>query len=161
MKHANLRKMGASQRHGLGIGSGLALAARLDLRDNQTVVLLGDGECYEGSTWEAALFAAHMELNNLVAVVDWNGQFVNDFTENVNRLDSLNEKWTAFGWEVREINGHDFGEIFEALRDFRNRKSMKPASCYWKRNEPHNLWSNTGSRYKSLTYTLPLILIIK
>jgi len=112
--------------HGLGIATGLALSNRMDKKDNQTVVLLGDGECYEGSTWEAALFAAHMELNNIFAIVDRNGQIVNDFTENVNRLEPLAEKWSAFGWDVREINGHDFKDILNAFHDFGNRKSTKP-----------------------------------
>ena len=99
--------------HGLGIAAGLALSSRMDKKDNQTVVLLGDGECYEGSTWEAALFAAHLGLKNLFAIVDRNGQIVNDFTENVNRLEPLADKWSAFGWDVREINGHDFKDIFK------------------------------------------------
>ena len=112
--------------HGLGIATGLALSSRLDKKNNQTVVLLGDGECYEGSTWEAALFAAHLGLNNLFAIVDRNRQIVNDFTEDVNRLEPLGEKWSAFGWDVREINGHDFKDIFKAFHDFRIRKSTKP-----------------------------------
>jgi transketolase len=112
--------------HGLGIATGLASSHRMDKKDNQTVVLLGDGECYEGSTWEAALFAAHLGLNNLFAIVDRNRQIVNDFTEGVNRLEPLGEKWSAFGWEVREINGHDFKDIFNAFHDFRIRKSTKP-----------------------------------
>ena len=97
--------------HGLGIGAGLALAARLDGKSNRTFVLLGDGECYEGSVWEAAMFAAHHELSNLVAIVDRNGQVVNDFTESINRLGSLTEKWKAFGWETCEIDGHSMKEI--------------------------------------------------
>ncbi len=112
--------------HGLGIGSGMALAARLDQLDYHTVVMLGDGECYEGSTWEAALFAAHHRLSNLTAIVDRNRQIVNDFTEDANRLDPLPAKWKAFGWEVREIDGHVFPEILDSLRDFRNRPDHRP-----------------------------------
>jgi transketolase len=112
--------------HGLGIAAGIALSLHMDKKTNKTVVLLGDGECYEGSTWESALFATHMELNNLVAIVDRNRQIVNDFTENINRLEPLGEKWSAFGWDVREINGHDFNDIFEAFHDFRDQKPTKP-----------------------------------
>ena len=112
--------------HGLGIGAGMALAARLDGRTAKTVVLLGDGECYEGSVWEAAMFAAHHELANLTAIIDRNGQCVNDFTENINRLDSLAEKWRAFGWEAREIDGHSMSEITGALGDLASRPAKKP-----------------------------------
>lgn len=112
--------------HGLGIATGLALSSRLDKKNNQTVVLLGDGECYEGSTWESALYASHLGLNNLFAIVDRNHQIVNDYTENINRLEPLGEKWSAFGWDVREINGHDFKEIFTAFHDFKNRKLTRP-----------------------------------
>ncbi|MFH1137570.1 MAG: transketolase [Pseudomonadota bacterium] len=101
--------------HGLGIGVGLALAARLDGRNYRTVVLLGDGECYEGSVWEAAMFAGHQCLSNLTAVIDRNGQCVTDYTEDCNRLEPLAEKWQSFGWEARVINGHDFSEIIHAL----------------------------------------------
>lgn len=112
--------------HGLGIGAGMALAAKLDSNAYRTVVLLGDGECYEGSVWEAAMFAAHHRLNNLVAIIDRNGQCVNDFTENMNRLDPLGAKWAAFGWEVREIDGHSFEELQTSLGDLHTRRAEKP-----------------------------------
>ncbi len=112
--------------HGLGIATGLALASTLDNKSNQIVVLMGDGECYEGSTWEAALYAAHLGLDNLFAIIDRNQQIVNDYTENINHLEPLKEKWDAFGWEVREINGHDFDDILTSFHDFRIRKSTKP-----------------------------------
>ena len=112
--------------HGLGIGAGMALAAKLDGKAYRTVVLLGDGECYEGSVWEAAMFAAHHRLDNLVAIVDRNGQCVNDFTESINRLAPLGSKWEAFGWEVREIDGHSFEELQAALGDLHTRTSERP-----------------------------------
>lgn len=112
--------------HGLGIGTGMALAARLIQADYQNVVLLGDGECYEGSVWEAAMLAAHHGLNNLTAIVDRNGQCVNDFTENINRLDPLKDKWAACGWEVREVDGHSIQELLDIFVDFRKRSAQKP-----------------------------------
>ena len=80
-------------------GKGLALAAKLDKRDFLVFVLLGDGECYEGSVWEAAMFAAHHQLNNLVAIIDRNRQITLDYTEDCNQLDPFDKKWEAFGWE--------------------------------------------------------------
>ena len=112
--------------HGLGVGSGLALAARMDKKEYMTVVLLGDGECYEGAIWEAAMFAGHHELNNLVAIVDRNGICTIDFTENCLRLDPFESKWQAFGWDVITINGHSFNEIFSAFEGVRTRKSDRP-----------------------------------
>jgi transketolase len=112
--------------HGLGIGAGMALAAKLDDKSYRTVVLLGDGECHEGSVWEAAMFAAHHRLDNLVAIVDRNGQCVNDFTENINRLAPIGSKWEAFGWEVREIDGHSFDELQDALGDLHIRSADQP-----------------------------------
>jgi len=109
--------------HGLGIGAGLALSAKINKRDWMTIALLSDGECHEGSVWEAAMFAAHHELHNLVAIVDRNWQCVLDFTENCDRLEPFADKWRAFGWEVREVDGHSFGELLHALGDIRLRKT--------------------------------------
>jgi len=112
--------------HGLGISAGLALAAKMDRKLNMTVVLLSDGECYEGSTWEAAMFASHHQLNNLVAIVDRNMLSATDFTENALGLNPLGEKWRTFGWEVAAIDGHSFKEIFSTFKDFRSYRSSKP-----------------------------------
>ena len=112
--------------HGLGIAAGLALSAKIDKKDFISVVLLGDGECYEGSVWEAAMFAGHRELNNLVAIVDRNRQCVTDFTEDCNRLEPFADKWRALDWDVKIINGHCFEELLDTLRDFRCRKSTRP-----------------------------------
>jgi transketolase len=111
---------------GLGIGAGLALCARLDRRHYRTVVLVGDGECHEGSVWEAAMFAGHHQLGNLTVVVDRNRQCVTDFTEDCVRLEPLSAKWEAFGWETRSIDGHSCGEILETLRAIGTRENGKP-----------------------------------
>jgi len=112
--------------HGLNVAAGLALSAKINKKDFITVALLGDGECYEGSVWEAANFAGHHQLNNLIAIVDRNWQCVTDFTEDCNRLEPLTDKWMAFNWEVRRVNGHSFEELLDAFKDFRVRKSAKP-----------------------------------
>ena len=112
--------------HGLGIAAGLALCAKIDKKDYITIVLLGDGECHEGSVWEAAMFAGHHQLNNLIAVVDRNRQCVTDFTEDCNRLEPFAEKWRAFNWDVRDVNGHSFEELLGAFGDLRSRDSTRP-----------------------------------
>ncbi len=101
--------------HGLGIGAGLCLGAKLDHREWMTYVLLGDGECQEGSIWEAAAFASHHRLTNLVAIVDRNHLGATDFTEQVLPLEPFRERWEAFGWEVATVDGHSFKELSEAF----------------------------------------------
>lgn len=103
--------------HGLSIGCGLAYAAKkLDHRDSAVYVLLGDGELNEGQVWEAAMFAHHYGLDNLIAIVDRNGlQFVG-LTEAVLALEPLAAKWKAFGWDVEEVlNGHDIPALLDAF----------------------------------------------
>lgn len=111
---------------GLGIAAGTALAAKMSRELYMTFALLGDGECYEGSIWESAMFASHNRLNNLVAIVDRNHLCATDFTENILALEPLDKKWEACGWRVININGHSFKEILEALEGFRSRKSTQP-----------------------------------
>ncbi|KMP12505.1 hypothetical protein UZ36_00040 [Candidatus Nitromaritima sp. SCGC AAA799-C22] len=118
--------------HGLPMATGMAQAAKNDNKEHLIFCLLGDAELYEGSNWEAATFAGHMEYDNLVCMVDRNGQGVLGHTDNIEspsdgpRLNPLDEKFRAFGFEVRVINGHRFEEIFEALSDIRERKGKKP-----------------------------------
>lgn len=102
--------------HGIGIATGHCLAGRQEGLGFRCYVIVSDGECYEGSTWEAALFAAHQRLNNLVVFVDRNGCCILDRTENCVALDPLAEKWRAFGWNVVEIDAHDICQIDAALR---------------------------------------------
>ena len=112
--------------HGFGVAAGIALAAKMNKELYMTFALLGDGECYEGSIWETAMFASHNRLNNLIAIVDRNYLCVTDFTENIVALEPFDEKWRACGWRVININGHSFEEILEALKGFRSRKSTQP-----------------------------------
>jgi len=102
--------------HGLALGAGLALAARRAGRDNRVYVLLGDGELQEGTVWEAAMAAAHYRLDNLTAIVDRNRLQISGSTEDRMRLEPLADKWRAFGWQVSEVDGHDFGQLVPTLR---------------------------------------------
>ena len=102
--------------HGLGIACGMALAAKRDGHSWRIVTLLSDGECDEGSTWEAVLFAPHHGLDNLVAIVDYNKIQSLGAVSEVLALEPLADKWRAFGWSTREIDGHDVVAIHEALR---------------------------------------------
>lgn len=101
--------------HGLPVGAGMAMAAKMDGRPYNTYVILGDGECDEGAVWEAALVAHHYELDNLIAVVDHNKMQSLDFCENTIKLSPFAEKWRAFGWHVEEIDGHDHDALRQAF----------------------------------------------
>jgi len=111
---------------GLGIGCGMALAARMNRQNYLTFVLTGDGELNEGSIWESALFASHQRLNNLVWIIDRNKMQCSDFTENCVSLEPLDEKISAFGFNVAQCNGNDCNSIIETLSDVRSRPKAKP-----------------------------------
>jgi len=100
--------------HGLSIGVGAALGVRMDQASNRVFVILGDGELQEGSNWEAAMAAGHHGLDNLVAIVDRNW-YQTGQTEEMMRLEPLADKWRAFGWAVRSIDGHDLSQVLDAL----------------------------------------------
>ena len=101
--------------HGLSIACGMAFAGRRDRRQFRVFALLSDGECDEGATWEAALLAAHHRLDTLVAIVDYNKMQSLGTVKEVLDLEPLAQKWKAFGWETREIDGHDVAEIHRVL----------------------------------------------
>jgi len=102
--------------HGLPIAAGAALAAKIDGAAWRTFVLTGDGELQEGSNWEAMMAAAHYQLDNLTLIVDRNGIQQGGRTERILRLEPLADKLRAFGWRVREVDGHDFTQLLEAFR---------------------------------------------
>ena len=110
--------------HGLSAGAGMALALKQDKSDSKVYVVLGDGECDEGAVWEAALFANHFKLNNLVAIIDHNKMQSLDYCEKTLELEDLKTKWKAFGWNVKRVNGHDHAALKSAL-DIDN-KNYKP-----------------------------------
>lgn len=112
--------------HGFGLAAGIALGAKMNRELYITYTLLGDGECYEGSIWETAMFASHNQLNNLVAIIDRNYLCVTDFTENILALEPLEDKWTAFGWDVKRLDGHCFESLIDSLTHVRSRRSTRP-----------------------------------
>jgi transketolase len=101
--------------HGLPIAVGHALSAKLDVSRRRTYVLVGDGELQEGSNWEAMMAASHHELDRLTVIVDRNRLQQGARTEETKRLEPLADKWTSFGFEVRDIDGHDFTQLLDAL----------------------------------------------
>jgi transketolase len=102
--------------HGLPVGVGLAKAAKLRGRQNRVFVLLSDGECDEGSNWEAILFASHHRLDNLVAIVDYNKiQSLGPVSETL-ALEPFADKWRAFGWSVKECNGHSVEQLLDTFQ---------------------------------------------
>lgn len=102
--------------HGLPIGTGMAKALKMDKKDSRVFVIVGDGECNEGSIWEAAMFAAKAKLDNLTILVDRNGMQNNGPTINLSGEDHLAAKWSAFGFAVKTVNGHDLEELRSALK---------------------------------------------
>jgi transketolase len=107
--------------HGLSIGAGAALAARLQRSERRAFVLISDAECNEGSLWEAVMFAAHHQLSNLVAVLDLNGQQALGYTDDVLSLSPMADRWRAFGWHVLEVDGHDRAALADAFHGVNDR----------------------------------------
>jgi len=101
--------------HGLPISAGVALAGKLDKKSYRVFTLLGDGELAEGSNWEAAMFAAHNKLDNLTAIIDYNGLQITAPTKNVCSNEPIDRKFEAFGWAVKWVDGHDYAALTGAL----------------------------------------------
>ena len=113
--------------HGLPVGCGMAMAAKKDNQHHRVFVILGDGECNEGSVWEAALIAHQYKLDNLIAVIDHNKMQSLDFCENTIALEPFADKWQAFGWNVLNIDGHDYTALrnaFETASKFQNKPTV-------------------------------------
>ena len=102
---------------GLSVGTGIALGLKQDQKSNRVYVVLGDGETQEGQIYEAAMAAAHYKLDNLCAVIDHNTLQIDGTNEIVMSLGDIGAKWKAFGWNLSEIDGHDFGHILKAFKD--------------------------------------------
>jgi len=111
---------------GLGVAAGLAYGARLKGEDYYTYVILGDGECYEGSVWEGAMFAGHHRLEHLVAIVDKNHMSASDDTKVLLSQEPLADKWRSFGWNVIEVDGHDIKELRDVFSSVKQNKVQKP-----------------------------------
>lgn len=113
--------------HGLAIGIGMALASKADHKNYRVYVILGDGECNEGSVWEAAMTASHYHLDNLIVIIDRNMVSLDGFTEEIMSLEPLSERWRSFGWHVAEMDGHNFKQIIEIIEEtkqIRNQPSV-------------------------------------
>ena len=152
--------------HGLSAACGMAYASKKDEKmDHRVFVVLGDGECNEGSVWEAALFANHFRLNNLVAIVDHNRMQSLDFNENTLEMEDFATKWNAFGWNVIEVNGNNHNELkkaFEQAEENQNKMLHKPTviiadtikgygvsfmqnDILWHYRFPHDGWEYDGA----------------
>ena len=118
--------------HGLSIGVGMAIAAKMDKRNYKTYVLMGDGEQGEGSIYEAAMAGHQYKLDNLVAIIDRNHLQISGNTEDVMALDSIPTRWSAFGWDVKEMNGDDMQSIKDTF-----------ANIDYNNGKPHLIVSNT------------------
>ena len=131
--------------HGLAVGVGMALGARITGRDYRTFVMLGDGELHEGSVWEAAQLASHLKLANLCAIVDRNMVGQSGHVAEIVEIEPLADKWRAFGFEVRDVNGHDVGELVDAFD-----------SLPWNPSKPSALIAHTvkgkGASFAENTY---------
>ena len=147
--------------HGLSAAAGMALAAKQDGKHHRVFAVLGDGECDEGAVWEAALFANHYRLENLVAVIDHNHMQSLDTCENTLDLEDFGAKWRAFGWHVVTVDGHDHPALQAALADTRN-PGHKPTAVIantvkgkgvsfmendilWHYRFPHDGWEYDGA----------------
>lgn len=112
--------------HGLSIGVGMALAAKIDGGQHHVYVLMGDGEQAEGSVWEAAMAATHYGLGNLTAIIDYNKLQISGDVDSVMTISSLLDRWTSFGWAVRELGGHDMVALTaELVADERTRAAPR------------------------------------
>ena len=109
---------------GLSLGVGCALALKLKKNNSRVYVILGDGECNEGSVWEAAMLASFQKLNNLTVIIDKNNIQYDDFTENVLSMNPLDKKWESFGFDTEIVNGHNIEQLLQVL----NKKSEKPTA---------------------------------
>ncbi|MBI2297466.1 MAG: transketolase [Armatimonadetes bacterium] len=146
---------------GLSIANGHALAGRIDGRAYNVFVRLGDGEIDEGQVWEAALFAAHHSLDNLIAIVDANRIQLDGFTADILNTEPLPEKWRAFGWETVEIDGHDMDAVFAALEQGKAHRespfcivarTVKGKGVSFMENEPewHGVAPNADEKARAL-----------
>jgi len=101
--------------HGLSVGAGMALAAKHDRLKHRVFVILSDGECQEGSVWEAAMFAGHHKMNNLVAIVDYNKLQAFGRIKEIMDLEPFAKKWQSFGWSTQEVDGHNFRQLLSSM----------------------------------------------
>lgn len=112
--------------HGLAMGAGMAMVAKNENKNYRVFAILSDGECNEGSVWETAMFANRYQLDNLIAIIDYNKLQAFGNTEDVLKLEPLKDKWKSFGWEVKEVDGHNFKEMEKTMKTIPFKKN-KPS----------------------------------
>ena len=150
---------------GLSAACGMALAARLDVRKHKVFCIIGDGECNEGQIWEAAMYAGHHKLDNLIAITDYNKLQIDGFTDDVLTLELLADKWRAFNWEVLEMDGHDWDDIYSTLDKARQvtgkptmiiAHTIKAKDCSAVENKPesHNIKVDDESAHRKFMESL-------
>ena len=127
-----IRISSGSLGQGVSVACGMALGKRMNGDDRTVFVLTGDGEQQEGQIWEAALFAPHNQLENLVLIIDDNGQQIDGPTEKVLRLGSFADKYTAFGWDIMHLDGNDMAAVVSTLTEARDKRNGKPTCIVMK-----------------------------
>lgn len=125
----HVRIASGSLGQGLSAACGHALAKKMNGDGKAVFVLMGDGELQEGQVWEAAMFAASNKVNNLIGVVDWNGQQIDGTVDSVVSLGDLKAKWHSFGWDVLEVDGHDYEILKTVLMNAKNFLSREKPLC--------------------------------
>ena len=131
-------KPSGSLGQGLSVAAGMALGKKLENDAHRVYVLCGDGESEEGQIWEAAMWAPHHKLDNLIAFTDWNGQQIDGPTETITGINDLSDKWLAFGWDVIEADGHDFESILQAF-ELAHAANGKPKMILFKTEMGHGV----------------------
>ena len=125
----HVRIASGSLGQGLSAACGHALAKKMNGDGKSVFVLMGDGELQEGQVWEAAMFAASNKVNNLIGIVDWNGQQIDGSIDSVVSLGDLKAKWLSFGWDVLEVDGHDYETLKTVLMNAKNFSSREKPLC--------------------------------
>jgi len=113
--------------HGLGIGAGLCFSFKKSKVKNKSYVVISEGEMYEGSTWESAMFASHHNLNNLIVILDRNNKMILGDTEECLKLEPISSKWESFGFNVFNVDGHSIEELLNVFNNISSVKNNKPS----------------------------------
>lgn len=130
-----IRVASGSLGQGMSVAIGAALAKKMNNDPHLVYVLTGDGELQEGQVWEAAMFAPHNKVDNIIVTVDWNGQQIDGSNDEVLSLGDLEGKWTSFGWDVLHMNGHNFDEIIETLELAKSKTGQGKPICILMKTE--------------------------
>lgn len=112
--------------HGLGVACGISIALKIKKNNSKVFVLMGDGELWEGSVWEAIMFAGHHKLDNLILIIDRNQISMLDYTRNIIDLEPLGEKFKVFKWYIEKVDGHDIEKLYHTLKMMKEKEDNKP-----------------------------------